>query len=77
MKRCKTSDKLCPCIGSTVMGSRGQVVIPKEIRDRMGLKTGATLIALQMKDGPVVLLPADRMQALVSDLTKNLKGLSR
>ena len=77
MKRSKPSDKLCPCIGSTVMGSRGQVVIPKEIRDRMGLKDGTTLIALQMKDGPVVLLPAERMQKLISDLTKNLKGLTR
>ncbi len=77
MKRAKSSAILCPCIGSTVMGSRGQVVIPKDIRDRMGLKEGATLVVLQMKNGPVVLLPAEHMQELVSNLTKNLKGMSR
>ncbi len=38
--------------------SKGQTTIPKEIRDRLGLKPGDKLRFLLEEDGRVVILPA-------------------
>lgn len=73
----KPSQPACPCLGSTVVGARGQIVIPKNIRDSLGLKKGSTLIALQMENGPVVLLPAHRARDLFSSINRNLRKLTR
>jgi len=35
---------------TTTLSSKGQVVIPEEIRDRLGLKTGAQFVVLGDKD---------------------------
>ena len=36
----------CVC-GSAVLGSRGQVVIPKEARDKLGLKEGDRFLVVE------------------------------
>lgn len=43
-------------IATTKMSSKGQVVIPEEIRNRLGLKTGSKFVVLGDKD--VVILKA-------------------
>ena len=43
-------------LSTTKMSSKGQVVIPEEIRDRLGLKAGAQFVVLGDKD--VVILKA-------------------
>ena len=43
-------------LSTTKMSSKGQVVIPEEIRDRLGLKPGAQFVVLGDKD--VVILKA-------------------
>ncbi|HWQ99779.1 MAG TPA: AbrB/MazE/SpoVT family DNA-binding domain-containing protein [Candidatus Methylomirabilis sp.] len=75
MKRPKAA--FAPCMGSTVVGARGQVVVPKDIRDKMGLKEGTTLVAFYHENGPLVMLPADQMHEQIAKLTKGLKKLSR
>ena len=37
-------------IATTTLSSKGQVVIPEEIRARLGLETGAQLVVLAEKD---------------------------
>ena len=37
-------------IATTTLSSKGQVVIPEEIRDRLGLKSGAQFVVLGGKD---------------------------
>lgn len=65
-------------VDSTVVGERGQVVIPKDIRDRAGLKPGARLLVMQPDPcGPIVLFPADHMKAFVEDMTKKLPKLMK
>ncbi len=39
--------------------SKGQVTIPKEVRARLGLRTGGEVRLVQEDDGRVVLMPAD------------------
>lgn len=43
-------------IATTKLSSRGQVVIPEEIRDRLGLETGAQFVVIG--EGDVVILKA-------------------
>ncbi len=43
-------------LSTTRMSSRGQVVIPEEIRDRLGLKAGTQFVVLGNRD--VVILKA-------------------
>ncbi len=37
-------------LGTTKLSSKGQVVIPEEIRDRLGLKTGAQFVVVGERD---------------------------
>ncbi len=64
-------------IGATVVGERGQVVIPKEIRDRLGLVPGTRLIVMQQGDSPVMFLPVERMQKMVRQMSDYVDGLPR
>ncbi len=64
-------------MGATVVGERGQVVIPKEIRDRLGLLPGTRLIVLQQGDSPVMFLPVERMQKMARQMSDYVDGLSR
>lgn len=42
---------------TTTLSSKGQIVIPLEIRNRLGLSTGA-LIECDLEDGRIILTPA-------------------
>lgn len=54
-----------------VMGDRGRLVIPAELRDRLGLHPGSPLIMLDTPQG-VVLATRDQAKDLVRD---KLRGL--
>ncbi len=61
-------------VRSTVMGDRGQVVIPKEIRDRAGLAPGSRLMVMHHQvNGPVILLPMDHMRDFMEQMMKQMK----
>jgi AbrB family looped-hinge helix DNA binding protein len=62
-------------LGSTVLGERGQVVIPKEIRDRLQLTSGAKLLVIQHKHGPIALIPVDQMRHVLAHMTKQVSEL--
>lgn len=75
MKSRKTSDTP-ECIGSTVVGERGQIVIPKEIRDRVNLKAGSRLLVIHHANGPVVLMPVEKMKKMITKMTKSLRSIN-
>jgi AbrB family looped-hinge helix DNA binding protein len=70
-------------VETTKMSSKGQIVIPEEIRNRLGLKTGDTFVVMGNKD--VVVLKAltnpsmDEFDALIIAAQKQAKatGLKR
>lgn len=67
-------------IGSTIMGERGQVVIPKDIRDRLNIKPGAKMMVMQHGDSPIMLLPVEQMQEMIrqmSDRVAKIVGSSK
>jgi antitoxin PrlF len=47
---------------STTITSKGQVTIPKHIRERLGLKAGSRLIFEVNRDGELVLRPKDESE---------------
>ena len=62
------------CVSGTYtmsMGDRGRVVIPVELRDRLGLHEGVTLVALDTGRG-LVLLTRQQLRDLVR---ADLEGL--
>lgn len=67
------SSKLQPLVGSTVVGERGQVVIPKEFRDKLGLEPGETLVVMHHGHGPILLLPAKKMQDMVKSMSERIE----
>jgi len=62
--------------GSTIdmvtLGERGQVVIPANIRERMGLQPGDKLMAFTKHADVICLVPASSMRHLVDVLTAQL-----
>ena len=65
-----------PSFGTAVLGERGQIVIPKEIREMMGFKKGDQIIVMFHNDS-IMLLNRDKMEAFVHHLTSSLKPKSK
>jgi AbrB family looped-hinge helix DNA binding protein len=56
----------------TTVSEKGQITIPKRLRDRLGLRPG-TVLDFEEADGALVgrrLLPADQLDALVGILPR-------
>jgi AbrB family looped-hinge helix DNA binding protein len=58
--------------GTTTVGLRGQVVIPKEARTKLKLKTGDQLLVVE-HFGKLILVPERIMRQLIEQITKHLK----
>lgn len=62
------------CYGSTVMGERGQVVIPAEAREELDIKAGEKLIVFgNPKRGTVILIKSDIMARFADIFMKKAK----
>ena len=59
---------------STTMTLKGQVTIPKHIRDSLGLKPGAQLDFAVNRDGDVVLYRTDTPQTHKADRFESVRG---
>ena len=60
---------------ATVVGERGQIVIPKSIREQMKLTPGTRLMVMHPKNGPIILLPLDHMRKHLEQLSKKTMNL--
>jgi len=58
--------------GLTVLGERGQIVIPKEVREKLKLKSGDRFMVIEHFK-KIVLVPAGDMQEMVEKITKHLE----
>ena len=56
---------------TTVVGERGQIVIPKEIREALKLKPGAQVIIMHHGGkGPAIILPASHIKDMMQKMTR-------
>lgn len=56
------------CYGSTVMGERGQVVIPAEAREEIGLEPGEKLLVFGNPDRGVIIIFKSDIMARFADM---------
>lgn len=50
------------------MGDRGRLVVPAELRDRLGLKAGVPVLLVETEDGVVLTTRAQARRLLVQQL---------
>ena len=69
------------CFGTTVLGSRGQLVIPVEARKELGIDAGSKLLVFGHSDGWGLFLvkveTAEELLNVVSSRLDELAGLIR
>ena len=61
--------------GSTTVGERGQVVIPSEAREQMGLKQGEKLLVFSMGEDMVVLAKLSHLEKFATSLASRLRSI--
>lgn len=80
MKKChsaslKTSKDICGnFFGTTSLGERGQIVIPKKMRSQLKLNKGDNFMAME-KHGMIVLAPIGILENMISNITKHLNKI--
>ncbi len=63
-------------MGVTVLGERGQLVIPKDVRTHLGLKPGERFVVMAGHGSGLMLVPAKRIQGLMKQVTSDFKKVS-
>ena len=59
--------------GTAKVGDRGQIVIPKEARERFGIKPGDTLLILGEAETGLIVSRPEVLNHLASELLNNVK----
>lgn len=63
--------------GAVTVGERGQVVIPAQVRKLYHIETGDRLIVVAKSEGPIGLIPADRLNGFLSHMTEMLAKIEK
>ena len=64
-------------MGTTVVGERGQVVIPKELREQMNLAPGTKIVMFRHGNGPLVAFPMEAMRAMMGKMMNRFSKLDK
>jgi AbrB family looped-hinge helix DNA binding protein len=57
-------------VGTTVVGERGQIVIPSAVRERLNLKRGDKLLVFTKHDKFIGLLKTDEIDQVLDHITE-------
>ena len=60
--------------GSVTLGDRGQIVIPKAAREKLGMKGGDRLIVLSDEVG-IAMIPAEYFEEKMQELMEKISGI--
>jgi AbrB family looped-hinge helix DNA binding protein len=61
-------------LAMTTLGEKGQVTVPKEFRDALGLESGAPLAALRIGSGLLLLPEQERFRNLCERISEVLEA---
>ena len=71
-----TMHKNIQLVGTVTVGPKGQVVIPSEVRDQMGIGPGDKLVALYLADKKsVAFITAEQAQVFVTKMGERFTQL--
>lgn len=62
------------CHGTTSLGERGQIVIPKKVRTKLGLTKGDNFLVIEKGPG-IILIPVSVAETMITDFTEALKKI--
>ena len=66
------------CFGSTVVGPRGQIVIPVEARKELGMDVGTRLLTFKLFEGRgLVFVKVEAVEELVNIMTQHVNEFSK
>ena len=60
--------------GTVKVGERGQIVIPREARDKFNIKAGDTLIVLGDEKWGIAVTKSDVLQKFASDIFQKMEA---
>ena len=63
--------------GTVKVGDRGQIVIPKEARDMLGIKPGDTMLVLQGKRHGIMIVKADLIKEFARKILEGIENGSK
>lgn len=71
-----STHKQIQLVGTFTLGPKGQVVIPAEVRESMGVKPGDKMIALYISDKKAVSFVAEeQMQTIIDQMGDRVMAL--
>ena len=63
--------------GTVKVGERGQIIIPKEARDKFDIKAGDTLIVLGDEKWGIAVTKSDVLQRYAADVFAKIAGVEK
>jgi AbrB family looped-hinge helix DNA binding protein len=64
--------RLLEYLTTTKIGEKGQVTVPKQFRENLGLGTGAPLVVLRLGNGLILIPQQDRFERLCAEISSTL-----
>lgn len=65
-------DNIC---GVTVVGERGQAVIPKKVRDKLKIKSGDSFLVME-RSGAIFFIPTQKIKGMMSAISQELNKIN-
>lgn len=63
-------------MGVATVGERGQIVIPKNIREELDVKKGQKFLAIYNGQG-LMLMPVDSFKAIIENVSKDINKFNK
>jgi AbrB family looped-hinge helix DNA binding protein len=67
-----SSQAVLEYLTTTKIGEKGQVTVPKQFRENLGLETGAPFAVLRLGDGLILMPQQDRFDSLCAEISSAL-----
>jgi AbrB family looped-hinge helix DNA binding protein len=69
------SDAHAVCYGTATVAERGQVVIPREAREKMNLKAGDKLMVFAKGDSILAMIKVDKVEEFINAMVENFSDI--
>ncbi len=64
-------------VGTAALGERGQIVIPKEVRDQLDLQPGTKMVIALIEGGKIMMMPVERMRGFMQAMSEHFASVKK